>query len=559
MLPVPDWRTFNSPDQAARLAKALTFPLCLRPRSGQGGVEVADEAALTAALATFKGGGILEALGPGADVRLRIEAGRSDGSGDAHLDNLRLAEIAVRAAGLRDAYVIYRAADPSVSWRAAAGVFRQLTPIAPTPPPSQPTFSRTPGALLKDLFLPGADGRIPTAGVTGSMGKTTTCGMTAAILARAGLTVARTATQGVWLGADQIASGDKAGGRRAAGLLFDPAVQAGVFELSRGGLIKRGMSLDAVDVGVVLGVQDNHVGIDGVSTREDLAAVKSLVVRHARKLAILNADDPLCLKMREVVTAERLCLVSTAPENPALDVHAAAGGMTARLVQAGERHDLAEIRLFEGGALVGAMTAAEIPASMGGLFTPFLISALYATAISHGLGIGFDTIRSGLSGFESNVTTNPNRMNTMEGLPFKLWATWAEGPAAFAALAQLASRIPARRKTFMLSMMGNRPDLFLRETAGAAAAAGGFDDFICSDAVELRGRPPGEVAQLLATGLRDQGVSDDRITVVSHHSDAIAAVVSRIQPDDLLIVVSQRAGTGHLFRALEPMKIPPSS
>ena len=78
---------------------------------------------------------------------------------------------------------------------------------------------------------------IPSAFVTGSVGKTTTCRMLAAILAENGKVVGLSTTQGIYIGKETIRVGDSSNCRFASRLLIDKRVQAGVFELARGGLL----------------------------------------------------------------------------------------------------------------------------------------------------------------------------------------------------------------------------------------------------------------------------------------------------------------------------------
>jgi cyanophycin synthetase len=165
-------------------------------------------------------------------------------------------------------------------------------------------------AVIGALFPEGATGRIPTVGITGSLGKSTTCRMLARILRQTGRCVALTTTKGAYIGQERLSAEDCAGGGVAERLLDDASVEMGVFELARGNLIKRGMVLDSLSVGALLNVRDNHVGFDGVETREQMATVKSIVPCAARDVAVLNADDPLCLSVRPRLAAPRLCLVS---------------------------------------------------------------------------------------------------------------------------------------------------------------------------------------------------------------------------------------------------------
>jgi cyanophycin synthetase len=376
--------------------------------------------------------------------------------------------------------------------------------------------------------------RVPTAGVTGSVGKTTTCRMVAHILAQKGLRVALSTTQGAYVGREVLRRGDLAGGDWAGRLLVDPRVQAGVFELARGGLIQDGMVLSSVDVGAVLNVYDNHVGLDGVCSRDDLALVKTEVARRAKKLAVLNADDPLCLRMREHVTARRLCLITAYPHNPAVLKHVAENGLAVLSDSDGPE---GTIRMVEGGRLIGSFDPASIPASWGGVFAPAVNNAMFAAAIAHGLGMDWHFIKEGLAGFHSTCEDNPGRMNFIPGLPYEVLLTWADGPQALSELATFVRRRNAGgRKHLMLCAVGNRPEPYVLDSA--RSVAGAFDSYICSDWSDLRGRESGEIAGQLSRGLLERGIPRSIITVAQSHEDALQEAFTRPSPGDMLVVVT---------------------
>jgi cyanophycin synthetase len=376
--------------------------------------------------------------------------------------------------------------------------------------------------------------RVPTAGITGSVGKTTTCRMLAHILTCMGLRVALSTTQGAYVGRETLKSGDMAGGESAGRLLTDPRVQAGVFELARGGLISDGMVLSSVDVGAVLNVYDNHIGLDGVNSREGLARVKAEVVRRARKLAVLNADDPLCVEMRRHVRAPRLCFVSECPDSPVVAAHMAQGGPVMLLRGAGPDR---RMELHEGGSMLGTLDVREIPATYGGIFRPAVMNAAFAASMAHGLGVGWDAVARALCVFQSTPESNPGRMNFLQGFPFDVLLTWADGPQAMSGLADFLRRYPAGgRRHLMINNVGNRPDEFI--LGMTRTVAGLFDSYICADWSDLRGRKPGEVAELLARGLLEDGVAEARVSVVPGYHASLHAAFQRPAPGDFLVVVN---------------------
>jgi UDP-N-acetylmuramyl tripeptide synthase len=52
------------------------------------------------------------------------------------------------------------------------------------------------------------------------------------------------------------------------------------------------------------------VGLKGIDTLEQLAEVKRVVVEVAKDCAVLNADDPLVLKMSGYTEARSICYVT---------------------------------------------------------------------------------------------------------------------------------------------------------------------------------------------------------------------------------------------------------
>jgi UDP-N-acetylmuramyl tripeptide synthase len=76
-----------------------------------------------------------------------------------------------------------------------------------------------------------------------------------------------------------------------------------------------GLGFDECDVGVVLNVTADHLGLGGIHTLEQLADVKGVVPAVARREghAVLNADDPLVLAMRDRTEADVVLFSTRAP------------------------------------------------------------------------------------------------------------------------------------------------------------------------------------------------------------------------------------------------------
>jgi cyanophycin synthetase len=490
---------------------------------------------------------LLEELGlgpssvPAAEqiVRLRRIANISQGGTAAdvtdavHPDNRRAAETAATAAELNIAGIDFISPDVSRSWKEVGGAIIEVNSF----PGLRPHWLGNPerdvvGPIIDEIFPSGAKTRIPTAAITGSIGKTTTSRMVALILARAGMRVGACTTEGIWVGEECIRRGDWAGGRAIHWLLTDRRVEAGVFEMARGGLLKFGMILDRCDVAAVLNVLNNHVGIDGVNSRSQLAAIKSTVVRRATNMVVLNGEDDLCLSMRRHVRAARICLVGTKGEQGELGAHVRSGGCAVLLEGSGQD---TRIALYDRAAKLVEIPTRDIPATLNGLHKPKVCNALFATAIAFGLGIGTDAIVTGLTAFRSSFEQNPGRFNIIDQHAFRVIVDTADGAEAVGGLAQVARSLAVSgRRMLLLTAPGNRPDDYI--IAMGRAAAGAFDSYVCCNRKDLRGRAPDEVPSLLGRGLMEAGVDAGAICRAEVEDRALADLLSTLRTGDLAVL-----------------------
>src|SRR6202035_608226 len=184
--------------------------------------------------------------------------------------------------------------------------------------------------VIDMLFPPGAAARVPIAAITGTNGKTTTARMLAHITKMAGYTPGLTTTDGVYIDGQRTVQGDMTGPVSARMVLADPQIDIAVLETARGGLLRAGMGVNEVNVGAVLNVQPDHLGLKGIDTLEQLAEVKRIVVEVATDCAVLNADDPLVLKMSGYTEAKNICYVTRTRSTPWCASTSAPAGEPAR-------------------------------------------------------------------------------------------------------------------------------------------------------------------------------------------------------------------------------------
>ncbi|MCX7557102.1 cyanophycin synthetase [Xanthomonadaceae bacterium JHOS43] len=452
-----------------------------------------------------------------------------------HPDNRDMAVRAVRAIGLDVGGVDFITPNIAESYKKIGGAICEVN-AAPGfrmhVAPSEGTPRDAAGPVIDMLFPPGAPSRVPIAALTGTNGKTTTARMLAHIVKMAGYTPGLTTTDGVYIDGQRTVEGDMTGPVSARMVLSDPQIDLAVLETARGGLLRAGMGVTQVNVGAVLNVQSDHLGLKGIDTLEQLAQVKRIVVEVATDCAVLNADDPLVLKMSGYVDAKTICYVSTNPSHPLVREHIRAGGRACAL-EAGINGQM--ITLYDKGSHIPLLWTHLVPATMEGRAMHNVQNAMFAAAMAFSLGIKLDSIRQGLRTFDTTFFQAPGRMNVFDEHPFKVLFDYGHNAHAIAAMADLAQRLDVTgRRIVVLAAPGDRRDEDIFEIA--QAAAGKFDHYICRRDDNTRGRDGDEVPRLLMRGLVEAGVDAACIEEIQDEQQAIDHALRMAQPGDLLLV-----------------------
>jgi cyanophycin synthetase len=315
--------------------------------------------------------------------------------------------------------------------------------------------------------------------------------------------------------------------------MLDGRVQAGVFELARGGLLAGGMVIEDCMVGAVLNILDNHLGADGIESREDLARIKSIVARRARRALVLNAEDPLCLAMQERAMAERIVLVGR-QDGPALRAHREAGGCGVALeTAAGDAH----IVRFDRGAAEIVLDLAAVPATLGGRHGGKAWNALFAVAIAGAMGASLGDIRAALRAFRPDLADSQGRFSVIDWLPFRVILDHATGREATGELAACVRAIPVSGRRLVYVMASGRMSPALVRATGHALA-GTFDLHVCTSWSKRPAPEPGLVPSLLRDGLLEGGAAAASILCIEPEEAALRRVLREARAEDLVVVIT---------------------
>ncbi|MGF6786140.1 cyanophycin synthetase [Paraburkholderia sp. 35.1] len=455
-----------------------------------------------------------------------------------HPDNREMAVRAIRAIGLDVGGADFITTDISAPYRETGGAMCEVNAcpglrmhLAPT----EGTPRDVAGPIIDMLFPPGAPSTIPIASVTGTNGKTTTSRMLAHIMKLAGYTVGLGTTDGIYVDGRLTVKGDMTGVTSARMILADRAVDAAVLETARGGLLRRGLGYPECSVAGCLNVTADHLGLRGVETVEQMAEVKRIVIEVAKEMAVLNADDTLCLKMADHSHANRLGYVTMNAGHPLVNEHVQAGGVAVVLEEQINGH---MVCLWDIGHRFPLLWTHVIPATVQGLALHNVQNAMFAAALAHGLGIDLESIRRGLRTFDNTFLQTPGRLNIYDQHPFRVILDYAHNPAAVKTMCGLVDRLGAERaKIVSLTVPGDRRDEDILEIG--RIAAGHFEHYICHRDSDSRGRDHLEVPEMLRESLRKNGVGAEQIEVIADEQTANQSALEMAGPGDLLLLLSE--------------------
>lgn len=385
--------------------------------------------------------------------------------------------------------------------------------------------------VIDMLFPPGTPSRIPVIAVTGTNGKTTTTRLIAHVVKNSGLNVGFTTTEGIYIGNSLVQPGDNTGPVSAQLVLKDPTVEIAVLETARGGIIRAGLGFDRCDIGVVMNVTVDHLGLKDIETIEDMARVKAVVPRAVGQngYAVLNADDELVFAMG-ADTPGHIALFSMEEANPHIIEHTQEGGIACVF-------ENGYVTLLKGRWKVRVEKVINIPLTYSGRAAFMIQNVLAATLATYLQGISIEDIRVGLTTFVPSVAQTPGRLNLIEMGDFTVLIDFAHNPAGMEALQRFVSKFPNKIKTGVIGGTGDRRDDDLLLYGRIAAQM--FTNVIVREDDDLRGRPPGDSTRFVVEGIKS--VSPDMpIREITNAPEAINYALKHARKGELVVILADK-------------------
>ena len=365
---------------------------------------------------------------------------------------------------------------------------------------------------------------VPVVLVTGTNGKSTTVRLLASIASAAGRTPGLSSTDWVRVGDEIVDRGDYSGPGGARLVLRDPRTEIAILETARGGLLRRGLSVERADVAAILNVAEDHLGEFGVDDLATLVEVKFLLARavEGHGKLVLNAEDADVRRRGANVDAERSWF--------GLDSGAVDQGPACVL-------DDGIVTLVRGSERVPVVAADEIPVTLGGHARFHIANALAATAIADAVSLPVSAIADGLRSFASTPAENPGRGNLFELGGVTVYADFAHNAHGYRAVFELARSLPAQRRLSLLGQAGDRTDAAIRDLARITWQARPDRVILKEMQEDLRGREAGEVTALLRDELRRCGAPESSIGYATSELEAVRDALRWARKDDLLLLL----------------------
>lgn len=369
---------------------------------------------------------------------------------------------------------------------------------------------------------------IPIIAVTGTNGKTSTTRLIHNTLLELGYRSGMSSTGGIIIGNETIRTGDTTGYYSALEVLKRKDVNVAVLETARGGLIKKGLGFKNARACIITSLSEDHMGMEGINTLEELGKVKSLIKEGLKEdgIMVIRATNEIV----NLFNANDKLVLFENDKNDIICNHIKNGGEAFYTREGYIVHNLNGV---EGNIVL----LNELEFTHNGASESNVRNVMAAIASIKTINNDINKIVNALKNIKCDLTKNKGRQNILNIKDFKLIIDYGHNSEAFNEVFNIAKSLNPTKITGLITAPGDRTDNHIIELGEIAAKF--CDKVIIKEQEDKRGKADGETAKLLKKGLINKGFKEENIIILLEERDAILKALNDAIEGEIIVSFSQ--------------------
>ena len=391
---------------------------------------------------------------------------------------------------------------------------------------------RNVGKAILEMLYDERPKNIQIVSITGTNGKPPITSLKSHVLKKLGNCVGMTCTDGIYLNDRCIHKGDDSGFDSAKTILMNNEVDVAVLETARGGLVRRGLAYNLADVGIITNITNDHLGLDGINTIEELSFTKALVGEAVREngFVVINADDKYSKTIINRFEAEKIYF-SKFKDNELIQENIS-NGKIAVFLEDDRICVVNDNRKYE------IVSIEKLPISYDGKLEYNIENAMAACAGLVGLNIDYCMISKGLVDFKLNSEHNSGRFNMYNYGGRKIILDYAHNIEGYKAVVSSLKKIKKGNNLIgVIGIPGDRKD-DIGYSVGEICG-NNFDKIVIKEDKDKRGRKSGEVAAILEKAILKTN-KNANLKICLDEIEALKYAIEISEKDDIIIVFYEK-------------------